>query len=324
MQDRRIAGPYAPSYPEILRKLIEEVDYLGTQIYFALITLFRVDEDWSQEENPWVCGIVDVTKMDIVREVKASRSGFYHAWRKLIDSGLVVDRTAEDYIKLPYFKKKADESISPREIHRRISQIEKTQDMFGKQLEDAKFEALYPLLAQANVRDDSYNVRDERAEVRDERATLAGARLYNDLKQINKLKEEENPPLSILENRDPDQPENDEDHTDETELATPAFIFTRADSLWPGRGYRGDKDDLFIAEIKKFPLAAVQEAFDAAGKAEITYGKWEWIINRLRQPRFYRDDIKEKAEKAEKRQEFDPDIGVMPDNWLQENEDEEE
>lgn len=316
MQFGRIAGPYAPSYPEVIRKLIEEVDYLGFQIYVVLVTLFNVEEDWDQDSE-WVCGIVRATKTDILNKTESSRRGFYNAWKKLADCGLVVQESRGSPILIPYFKKKSDDFISYRQIRRNFSAVFKLLDVLSDRMTDEEKEQFSHVLASNGMSTECPNLYTEYTNLYTEYTSLTRAGTLKDLNKINNIKEEENQVLPLSQNGDPDHVDTHEDHEGESELANRKFIVSRADNLWPGRGYKPDVDDLSIAEIERFPLPAVQEAFDAAQKAEIVYGSWEWIINRLRQPGFYKGNDKPKGKRGTKK-DVDPENGrLLGADWFE-------
>lgn len=126
MQHGRIAGPYAPLYPEVVSKLNQVKGYAGRWIYNVLLTGFEIEEDW-ETDGDWVGGIIEATKTEIQQKTgvggERGRGGFQKAWVALVGSGLVTEQEGRK-LYLPYFKKKSYEAISAREIRERFKRLE--------------------------------------------------------------------------------------------------------------------------------------------------------------------------------------------------------
>ena len=118
-----IAGPYVPNYPEITRKLRDEVKTVYARwVYIVLVTLFPIEEDWGGDPV-WVSGIIRANKIDIASVSRVGYSGFNRLWQQLIEAGLVREREDGLFV-IPFYKKKAYDSISAMEVRERLSKLE--------------------------------------------------------------------------------------------------------------------------------------------------------------------------------------------------------
>ena len=181
MQHGNIGGPYAPLYPEVVKDLARQIpNYAARWIYAVLITLFTVDEDWGDGAD-WIAGVIyNTTKIEIMRKSGVGgkgRGGFRKAWQELLDGGLVVEQ-ADKSFRLPYFKKKRYDAISPREVRERLVKLEQGLEQLHKSdLERSdQVEASSPPsdedLAEkrSNVTSQSTDLTSERSHVTSERA----------------------------------------------------------------------------------------------------------------------------------------------------------
>ena len=92
---------------------------------------------------------------------------------------------------------------------------------------------------------------------------------------------------------------------------------SQADRLWPGRGYKPGIDDSYIAEFERFPADQLDEAFQAARKAKVKRGNYDWLLNRLESPERY---IPGRRQASSKKLDWDPDIGRLNADWLDQEE----
>ena len=117
-----IAGPYVPIYAEVTRKLAGVKSMSARWVYIVLVTTFAIQEDWG-DDPVWVSGLVRANKIDIASESGVNYPGFYQLWQQLIEAGLVREREDGLFV-LPFYKKKAYDSISAMEVRERLSRLE--------------------------------------------------------------------------------------------------------------------------------------------------------------------------------------------------------
>jgi len=90
-----------------------------------LVGCFQADEDWGDDAD-WITGIIHATKAEIMQKSAVGGrgfGGFQKAWDQLMQSSLVEEQPDKSLV-LPFFKKKAYDAISPREIRERFYRLE--------------------------------------------------------------------------------------------------------------------------------------------------------------------------------------------------------
>ena len=124
MKQGTIAGPFDPLYPEVMQKLRDEVKTVSARwVYLTLVCMFPVEEDWETDNPAWVSGSVRANKIDIAKESGVNSKYFGSLWEQLISAGFVEEATERRFI-IPYYKKKAYDSISAREVRERFARLE--------------------------------------------------------------------------------------------------------------------------------------------------------------------------------------------------------
>ncbi len=132
MKQGTIAGPFDPLYPEVMQKLRAEVKTPSARwVYLSLLCLFSVDENWETDNPVWVEGSIRATKIDIAKESGVGWKGFSRLWEQLVKAGFVIEATERRFI-IPYYKKKAYDSISAREVRERFSRLEDFMNRNGQ------------------------------------------------------------------------------------------------------------------------------------------------------------------------------------------------
>ena len=123
MKYGQITGPYDPLYPEVTRKLRDEVKSPAARwVYIVLVSLFPVEEDWDYDPV-WVSVRIRATKTEIAKASRVGRSGFNRLWNQLTDAGLVQERDDGVFV-VPFYKKIAYDSISALEVRERFTRLE--------------------------------------------------------------------------------------------------------------------------------------------------------------------------------------------------------
>lgn len=141
MQYREIGGPYVPLYPEVVHQLEEIEGYAARWLYVAIITLFHIEEDWGSDAD-WIAGIIHTTKAEVMRQTRVGgkgKGGFWKAWDHLLREGLVVEQEDKSF-RVPHFKKKRYDAISPREIREQIAGLKNEMEELREKLDESELE----------------------------------------------------------------------------------------------------------------------------------------------------------------------------------------
>lgn len=296
MKQGTIAGPFVPLYPEVILKLRDKVKAKshGTRwVYFVLISLFPVEEDWDTDDPVWVTGTIRASKIDIAKESGVGWKGFSRLWQQLIDAGLVQE-TEDGLFKIPYYKKRAYDSISAREVRERLSQLEKSinanePDPDGRDpnSDDPLNEGDLPL------KEDDHPLNEDDHPLNED--SKGSAILIGGLKE-----------------------EYEEEEEGGVAPGSRKWIIDQADQLWPGRGFKPETDAGYIEELEKFDVAELEAAFKRARADKVKYGNFDYLLNYLRNPALYnkKRTAKGKSKQQKGKPEHDPDIGRLNAPWL--------
>lgn len=174
MQYGDIGGPYVPLYPEVVLDLLNDIEgYAARWLYVAIITLFQVEEDWGGDAD-WIAGVINTTKAEIMRKSEVGgkgKGGFWKAWEQLVGAGLVVEQKDKSF-RLPHFKKKRYDAISPREIREKIAHLENEMEKLREELHETEGSSR-PDLSEKRQKESSERTKEssERTDQSSERTT---------------------------------------------------------------------------------------------------------------------------------------------------------
>ena len=305
MKQGMIAGPYDPLYPEVTRKLRDDVPhYPARWIYLVLVSLFPVEEDWG-DDPIWASGAIRVNKIDIARESGVGWKGFSRYWRELLAAGLVQER--EDGLFLvPFYKKKAYDAISAREVRERLSRLEGMLTTNGPDQDEQAPEKDRP------EKDDNFQTRDDHPSMVDDHPLIedsgGSAILLKGLKEQSEEEEEEAKSVSAAKSGGR-----------KSVPGSREWIVHQIDELWPGRGFKPESDGEYLEELEKFSCAELDAAFARAQSDKANYGNFDYLLNFLRNPTLYdKKRVKSRQRKPEPKPEPEGDagIGTLKADWL--------
>lgn len=301
MQKGKLGGRWTPFVPDSIEELRDKVRSAPARwIYVVLATCFSFEEDWDTPGD-WTPGTTRATKREIATASGVSERSLYNVWPQLVEAGVLIENE-DGSITLPKFKFRKYDTLSDREIDERLGRLEK---LHSEEIEPEPGEKF------AEVAEKYANPADEYANPADKSANLAdqssGDILLKGLKREKEYEEEEAKVGSVATSQEKNAvPGSDE------------WIRAWICRIWPARGYKAHIDDKWLAELKKFPAAELEEAFNAAlgpPDGPVKYGNFEWFMNRLRDP----DRFVKKRRKRRQTSETppdDPDIGTLKADWL--------
>ena len=297
MKEGKIAGPFVPLYPEVTIKLREDLKgktHAAQFVYIALMSLFPVEEVWDNDNPVWVSGAIRVNKKDIAKASGVGERNFLRLWRQLIDAGLVRENEGGAFT-IPYFKKKAYDSISALEVRERLSRLEDFVTKNGpgtdgqdSDVDNGEKQNFDPLEGDHDPLEGDHDPLEG-----DQKGS---AILLKDLKE-----------------------ESEEEEKNDFAVGSGGWIGRKLDLLWPGRGFRVESDGEYVSELENFTRPELESAFERAQKDGARYGNYEYILNFLRNPALYnKGKGKPKAGKKKEKVEpvSSPHIGKLKAAWM--------
>lgn len=278
----RIAGPFCILPFEVVDKL-SEIPLQSRWLYISLLKSEFIDKDWDEA---WVTGFIRASKADVIRSSGISKRTFYrNAWQNLVGSRLVED-VQRGFIKLLMVAKKSDARsgrmagpfrVLPFEILDKLSKTSLQsrwlyisllrgyfiQENWG---EDGSWVTGLIRASKADIIRSSGISR--RSFYRDAWQNLVDLGLVEDVQGglikllMVKKKEEQAEPGSVK------------------------WINGWLCEMWhPWRPRRKDYER--IAYLAEYPVDQLEEALSAAKAARIGRGMFDWITNRLENPKLY-------------------------------------